>query len=72
MDLAVAGHYHGGIIRIPGLGGLYHPKTGFFPKYDGGKYELAQGTLIVTRGIGNHGLIPRINNRPELVIIDVE
>lgn len=71
MDLALAGHYHGGLIRIPGLGGLYHPATGFFPQYSGGQYALTHATLIVSRGIGGHGTIPRINNRPELVIIEI-
>lgn len=72
FDLALAGHYHGGLIRIPGVGGLYHPETGFFPRFWGGQYPMTHGTLIVSRGMGGHGLIPRINNRPELVIIDVE
>ena len=71
FDLALAGHYHGGLICIPGIGGLYHPETGFFPKYWGGQYEMTKGTLIVSRGMGNHGWIPRINNRPELVMIEI-
>lgn len=71
FDLALAGHYHGGLICIPGVGGLYHPETGFFPKYWGGQYEMTKGTLIVSRGMGNHGWIPRINNRPELVMIEI-
>ena len=70
FDLAFAGHYHGGLIRIPGKGGFYHPEGGFFPQYAGGKYDLENGTLIVSRGIGGHGKIPRINNRPELVVVD--
>lgn len=71
VDLAVAAHYHGGQIRIPGLGGLYHPDDGFFPKYSGGIYELENAALIVSRGLGGHGLIPRIHNRPELVVIEI-
>lgn len=71
FDLAIAGHFHGGMIRLPGLGGLYHIDTGFFPRYSGGAYELANGTLVVTRGLGNHGAIPRINNKPELVMIEI-
>ncbi len=71
FDLALAGHYHGGIARIPGIGGLYHPEGGFFPKYSGGRYELTNGTLIVSRGIGGHGWIPRVNNRPELVVVEL-
>lgn len=71
FDLAVAGHYHGGQIILPGIGALYHQDTGFFPKYYGGSYPLEHGTLILSRGLGNSGWIPRINNDPELVVIDV-
>ena len=71
FDLALAGHYHGGLVCVPGIGGLYHPETGFFPEYWGGAYPMARGTLIVSRGIGNHGWIPRVNNRPELVIVEI-
>ena len=71
FDLAVAGHYHGGQIIIPGLGGLFHLETGFFPAYYGGTYELEHGTLIVSRGLGNDICIPRINNDPELIFLDI-
>lgn len=71
FDLALAGHYHGGLICIPGVGGLYHPETGFFPEHWGGAYSVGEGTLIVSRGMGGHGWIPRINNQPELVIIEI-
>ncbi|MCI8512995.1 MAG: serine/threonine protein phosphatase [Lachnospiraceae bacterium] len=70
-ELAVAGHYHGGQVRLPFLGGLYHIDTGFFPRYSGGEYELEKAKLIVSRGLGGHTRIPRVNNRPELVLIDV-
>lgn len=71
FDLGIAGHYHGGQVNIPGKGGLYHMDTGLFPKYYGGIYQLDKGQLIVTRGLGNTSFIPRINNRPELVLIDI-
>lgn len=71
FDLAVAGHYHGGQVILPGLGGLYHSETGLFPEYYGGEYPLKYGMLILSRGLGNGTLIPRINNDPELVVIDV-
>ena len=70
-DLAVAAHYHGGLIRLPIFGGLYHPDDGFFPRYSGGEYRLEHATLIVSRGLGDHEWIPRINNQPELVVIDI-
>lgn len=71
IDLAVAGHFHGGLIRIPGLGGLFHPDGGFFPEYAGGQYQLDHAELIVSRGLGNSNAIPRINNKPELVMINL-
>lgn len=71
FDLAVAGHYHGGQIILPGIGGVYHGEAGLFPAYYGGAYQLKYGTLILSRGLGNGTIIPRINNDPELVFIDV-
>lgn len=71
IDLGVCGHYHGGQIRLPLIGGLYHGDTGFFPKYSGGMYDLPHGTLFVSRGMGGHNAFPRINNRPELAVIDI-
>lgn len=70
-ELAVAGHYHGGLIRLPLLGGLYHVDDGFLPRYSGGEYDLGKAVLVVSRGLGGHAGIPRVNNRPELVLIDV-
>lgn len=71
FDLAVAGHYHGGQVIIPGIGGVYHGDTGFFPEYYGGAYQMRHGTLIISRGLGDSTILPRINNNPELVLIDV-
>lgn len=71
IDLGICGHYHGGIIRIPGVGGLYHGDTGFFPEYSGGMYDLPSSTIFVSRGMGGHSGPPRINNRPELAVIDI-
>ena len=72
-DLAVSGHRHGGIIRIPGLGGMFSA-GGFFPwftGYDAGMYETDKGTLFVSRGLGNNNILPRINNKPELAMISL-
>jgi len=71
FDLGLSGHYHGGQIILFGRG-LYHMDTGLFPQYSGGKYILpGGGTFIVSRGLGNHIPIARINNSPELVLIDI-
>lgn len=72
-DLALCGHAHGGQWRIPGiLNGLYAPNQGLFPRYAGGLYEEDGTTMIVSRGLAREStLIPRLYNRPELVIIDL-
>ncbi len=71
VDLGICGHYHGGQFRLPVVGGVYHGDTGFFPKYSGGMYQLSNSTIFVSRGMGGHNGLPRINNRPELAIIDI-
>lgn len=72
FDIGIAGHTHGGLIRLPMIGGLYSVEEGFRPEYDGGLYRLDNGaTLFVSRGLGNSGKIPRFNNTPELAVIDV-
>ena len=68
-DLTVSGHLHGGIIRIPGVGGIISPQARLFPKYDGGMYEIGGRHLAVSRGLGGHTVNIRIFNRPELVVI---
>ena len=68
----MAGHTHGGIVRLPALGGLYSAEEGLLPVYDGGQHALDNGAeLIVSRGLGHSGRVPRIFNLPELVVIDV-
>lgn len=69
LDLILAGHAHGGQIRIPFIGGLVAPNQGFFPKYTSELYEKNETTMILNRGIGNSIIPFRINNRPELVVI---
>ena len=71
IDLGICGHYHGGQIWLPLIGGLYHGDTGFFPRYSGGMYRLPGSTIFVSRGMGGHGRFPRVNNRPELAVIDI-
>lgn len=74
FDLVLSGHAHGGQVRIPFiLNGLYSPGEGFFPKLAGGIYKFESGSLIVSRGLsGENTLLPRIFNRPELVVVTVK
>ncbi len=69
--LVLSGHAHGGQIRLPGIGGLIAPGQGLFPKYTEGKYEENGTTLVVSRGIGNSVLPLRVNDRPQIVVVQL-
>lgn len=71
-DLVLSGHAHGGQWRIPKLlNGLIAPDQGLFPPYAGGRYEFGTTTMIVSRGLARESTwVPRVFNRPELVIVD--
>ena len=72
FDLGIAGHVHGGLAILPFFGGLYSDEEGFMPKYYAGQYTLSNDAkLIISRGLGDSKNIPRVNNMPELVVIDV-
>ena len=72
VDLVFSGHAHGGQFRLPFVGGLVAPNQGFFPKYDAGQFIEENTTMIVSSGVGN-SLIPfRINNPPELVVVELK
>lgn len=68
-DLTVSGHIHGGIIRLPGLGGMISPQYKFFPKYDAGIFRNNGKTMLVSRGIGLHTIKIRVLNRPEIMMV---
>ena len=71
VDLVLSGHAHGGQFRLPLIGGVFAPDQGLFPKYDGGIYTEGNTNMVVSRGIGNSILPFRINNRPEVVLIEL-
>ncbi len=68
-DLTVSGHMHGGLMRLPFLGGVISPRLTLFPHYDGGKFESEGSVMILSRGLGTHTLPVRIFNPGELVVI---
>jgi len=68
-DLTLSGHVHGGMIRLPFLGGVYSPERTFFPEYDGGLYTFGEQNMIVSRGIGNGNMGFRLFNSPEIVTV---
>jgi len=72
-DLVLAGHVHGGMVRVPFVKkGVVSPNIRFFPKYDGGKFEKGKTTMLVSRGLGVHTIPIRIFNPAELPVIDFD
>lgn len=67
-DLIFSGDTHGGMIRLPIIGGVLSAE-GFFPEYDGGLFNKENSIMVVSRGLGNNPIPLRINNRPEIVEI---
>lgn len=79
FDLILAGHMHGGQFRLPSGRGVVAPKSSwaskspmFFPRYVGGHYHAPHTDMIVSRGVGNPMLLPRLFNRPELTVITLQ
>lgn len=70
-DLVVSGHVHGGLIRLPFLGGVFSPSISLFPKYDGGKFTAGNTTMLLSRGLSYHGIALRMWNPGELIIIEL-
>lgn len=71
-DLVFSGHAHGGQFRLPFVGGLYVPNQGLFPEYDSGIYTSGDTHMMVSRGLGNSIMPVRINNRPEVVAVELK
>lgn len=71
VDLVLSGHAHGGQFRLPFVGGLIAPDQGLFPQYDAGLYTAGNTNMVVSRGLGNSIIPIRFNNRPELVLIEL-
>lgn len=69
-DFTCSGHCHGGIIRLPFLGGVISPQAKLFPKYSCGLYKKDEQYLCTTAGLGTHSFIPRINNPAEFSVVE--
>lgn len=68
-DLILCGHLHGGIVRLPFLGGVISPQLTLFPKYSGDHYKKGESDIIVSKGLGTHSFTVRLFNRAEVVVI---
>lgn len=71
-DLTLAGHFHGGTIRLPILGGVMTPQYQFFLPCCGGEFERDGRKMIVSRGLGTHSIPIRFNNKPQLVVVHLK
>lgn len=72
IDLTLAGHAHGGLIRLPGTDGLIGPKRELLPDYTAGLYDLDYGQMAVSRGLGNQFPCFRLFNRPDVPLVVLE
>lgn len=70
-DYVFCGHYHGGIVRLPILGGVISPEFQLFPKYSGGDYRFGNQHGIVSRGIGIHTFPIRFLNRSQIIHVNL-
>ena len=69
VELVLSGHAHGGVIRLPFIGGLLSVHHRFGADYEKGAYNEGGPTMLVSRGLGNSIAVPRIFNRPEIVCL---
>jgi predicted MPP superfamily phosphohydrolase len=70
FDLIMAGHSHGGQVRLPLIGALTLPSG--VGRYDYGRYETPGGPLYVNAGIGTLSSFPvRFNCPPEITVVTI-
>lgn len=70
-DLVLSGHFHGGTIRLPLLGGVMTPQYHFFLPECSGLHREKDSTMLVNRGLGTHSVNLRLNDLPEISCIDL-
>lgn len=71
-DLVLSGHVHGGIMRLPLLGGVISPSYNLFPKYDGGIFYQGDSVMLLGRGMGAHTIPLRFFNPAELHVVTLK
>lgn len=77
FELMLSGHTHGGLVRIPFIGGLYAPNQGLFPEYTKGLYYVDKENknpyhMLITGGLGQDKRFIRVNNFPEVSFVTVK
>ena len=71
-DLILSGHQHGGLIRLPFVGGLLSTEVAFFPKYDAGIFKQNNSVMFVSRGLASGRFKFRFLNRPEIALLTLK
>lgn len=71
-DLILSGHLHGGIVRLPGLGGMITPQFRLFPKYSGELTVKDGKSVVVSKGLGTHTIKIRFLNPAEIVVLHLK
>lgn len=69
VQAVLAGHCHGGVVRLPFVGGLFGTDRRLFPAWDAGLYRQGETALYVSRGLGYTNVHFRLFNRPEIAVI---
>ena len=69
VQAVLAGHCHGGVVRLPFVGGLFGTDRRLFPAWDAGLYRQGETALYVSRGLGYTNVHFRLFNRPEVAVI---
>lgn len=69
VDLILSGHTHGGLVRLPLIGGVIAPIQGWFPKVDHGEYTFYNSKMIVTSGLAGYHSLPRVFNKSEICLV---
>ena len=88
LDVALCGHTHGGLIRVPFLGGMVAPEQTRWPKYDLGAFpvytdttwgeyggeegSIYLGTMIISGGLAGEHGVLRVNNPMEVSVVDIK
>lgn len=72
IDLMVSGHTHGGLFRIPFVGGVYAPEQGFMPKYTKGYYSNGNANMLISAGLNNSQNIPRLFNPLDVTVVTLK
>ena len=69
VQAVLAGHCHGGVVRLPFVGGLFGTDRRLCPAWDAGLYRQGETALYVSRGLGYTNVHFRLFNRPEVAVI---